>query len=94
MAVDSRYLTFVTNTTKFAENKIIPLDDDDILLRFGKAMFRFEAGEDIPWKDKQIRYGLQLGRAGGEEKPKAKRRPTKAKGKQPKAKRRPTKAKR
>jgi len=63
----SQYIAFVTNKTGFGANKNISLDDDDTLLTFGKAMFRYEAGTDIPWKDEQIRYGLQLGRAGGKE---------------------------
>jgi Bacterial SH3 domain. len=68
----SHYISCVTRWTGFGANTKIDLDDDDTLLEFGKAMFHYEAGEAIPWTEKQILYGLQLGRAGGIEGPKAK----------------------
>jgi hypothetical protein len=39
--------------------------DDDNLLRFAKAMFRFEAGQPTPLSNAQIRYGFVIGRNGG-----------------------------
>ncbi|HEV3185743.1 MAG TPA: hypothetical protein VGZ49_12725 [Xanthobacteraceae bacterium] len=61
----SNYIKFVTKQTGFTANKAAPLDDDDVLLAFGKAMFRYEAGKAPPWKNAQILYGFKLGRAGG-----------------------------
>jgi len=63
----SAYVAFVTNKTGFGPTKKIPLNDDDTLLVFGKAMFQYEAGRPTPLKDEQIRYGLHLGRAKGKE---------------------------
>jgi hypothetical protein len=45
----------------------VALHNDDVLLAFGKAMFRYEAGRPTPLKDEQILYGLRLGRAKGSE---------------------------
>ena len=59
------YLNFVVNQTGFTARKKVPLDDDSVLLAFGKAMFRYEAGRPTPLKDEQILYGLRLGRARG-----------------------------
>ena len=61
----SNYIKFVKRQTGFSASKQVPLDDDDVLLPFGRAMFRYEAGEVLPWKNAQILYGLKLGRAGG-----------------------------
>jgi len=63
----SAYLTFVTKKTGFKARKVVSLDDDDVLLAFGKAMFHYEAGKASPLKEEQIRYGLQLGRVNGDE---------------------------
>ncbi len=63
----SAYIGFVTRKTGFAARTKVPLDDDDILSAFGKAMFHYEAGRPTPLKDEQILYGLQLGRAKGSE---------------------------
>lgn len=43
---------------------------DDILLKFAKAMFRYEAGRDPPWLDAQIRYGFALARGEVQHNPK------------------------
>lgn len=41
----------------------VKLDGDDAnLLKFAKAMFRYEAGEDLPWSDAQLLYGFSLAR--------------------------------
>lgn len=58
----SDYLNFVVKRTGLPASKEVRLDDDDTLLVFGKAMFRYEAGKPIPWSDEQILYGLKLGR--------------------------------
>jgi hypothetical protein len=39
--------------------------DETTLLRFAKAMFRYEAGAAIPWTDNQIRFGFALSRNAG-----------------------------
>jgi peptidoglycan hydrolase-like protein with peptidoglycan-binding domain len=61
----SNYIQFVSKQTGFSPSKVIALDNDDDLLTFGKAMFRYEAGRPTPLKDEQIRYGLKLGRSKG-----------------------------
>lgn len=63
----SEYLAFVVKQTGFDEGTKVRLDDDGMLMAFGKAMFRFEAGRKTPLKDEQIQYGTQFGRlhAGG-----------------------------
>lgn len=58
----SEYLAFVAARTGFASGKEISLDDDDDLLTFAKAMFRYEAGRETPLSDEQIRYGVDFGR--------------------------------
>jgi Putative peptidoglycan binding domain len=63
----SNYVSFVTRQTGFTARKKVPLDDDNVLLAFGKAMFHYEAGRSTPLKDEQILYGLRLGRARGSE---------------------------
>lgn len=35
----SAYISFVTRQTGFSSRKKVPLDDDGVLLAFGKAMF-------------------------------------------------------
>jgi hypothetical protein len=61
----SNYIKFVTGQTGFSSAQEIKLDDLDALLKFGKAMFRYEAGESLPWSDEQIIYGLNFGQAHG-----------------------------
>ncbi|SDE71964.1 Protein of unknown function [Bradyrhizobium brasilense] len=61
----SNYVRFVARQTGYADDHAIPLDDDDVLLAFGKAMFHYEAGGPTPLSDAQIRYGLNLGRHDG-----------------------------
>jgi len=61
----SAYIRFVTSQTGYSARKKVPLDDDDVLLAFGKAMFRYEAGQATPLKDEQILYGFKLGRVKG-----------------------------
>lgn len=59
----SKYVTFVTKHTGLAKNYEIKLsDDDDNLLKFAKAMFRYEAGKETPLSDEQIMYGFKLAR--------------------------------
>lgn len=62
----SNYVKFVKAQTGFDETARVGLDDDAVLLAFGKAMFRYEAGRASPLSDEQILYGLRLGRAGGD----------------------------
>jgi len=62
----SNYVRFVERKTGFDEDKEIPLDDDAILLAFGKAMFAYEAGRATPLSDAQILFGLRVGRADGD----------------------------
>jgi D-alanyl-D-alanine carboxypeptidase len=62
----SNYIRFVERKTGLAEEHRIPLDDDETLLAFGKAMFQYEAGRPTPLSDKQIVFGLRLGRADGD----------------------------
>jgi hypothetical protein len=59
----STYYKVVSERTGFGQDKVIPLDNDAVLLPFAKAMFHYEAGRAIPWSDEQILFGLQLGRA-------------------------------
>jgi peptidoglycan hydrolase-like protein with peptidoglycan-binding domain len=61
----STYVRFVTKQTGFTARKKVSLDDDAVLLAFGKAMFRYEAGRPTPLQDAQITFGLHLGRAKG-----------------------------
>lgn len=48
-----------------ANHEIKLLGDDDTLLKFAKAMFRYEAGTSIPWSDAQILFGFALSRSMG-----------------------------
>jgi hypothetical protein len=59
----SAYLQFVVKRTGFAPDTAIDLANDQQLLQFGSAMFRYEAGRDLPWSNDQILYGIRGGRA-------------------------------
>jgi hypothetical protein len=59
----SAYIAFVTDKTGFTARKKVGLDDDAVLLRFGKAMFHYEAGRGSPLHDEQILYGFQFARS-------------------------------
>lgn len=63
----SGYLRFVTARTGFSARKKVNLDDDDMLLSFGRAMFHYEAGRATPLRTEQVLYGLRLGRNRGSE---------------------------
>lgn len=55
------YLQQVLKWTGLGPDTDIPLTgDDSTLLKFAKAMFRYEAGRDIPWTDDQIIAGFDL----------------------------------
>jgi hypothetical protein len=58
----SAYLRFVLKRTGFDRNTVIDLDNDQQLLKFGSAMFRYEAGRELPWSDNQILFGIRSGR--------------------------------
>jgi hypothetical protein len=59
----SAYIRFVTEKTGFTARKKVDLDDDTVLLPFGKAMFHYEAGRASPLHDEQILYGLRFARS-------------------------------
>jgi len=59
----SAYLKFVLARTGFSRATVIDLNDDAQLLKLGRAMFRYEAGREIPWSDAQILSGFKCGRA-------------------------------
>jgi Putative peptidoglycan binding domain len=61
----SNYVQFVRKQTGYTETQKIDLDDDQVLLTFGKAMFQYEAGRTTPLADGQILYGFALGRNNG-----------------------------
>ena len=63
----SGYIRFVADKTGFSARKKVPLDDDDTLLAFGRAMFHYEAGRQTPLKNEQLLYGFRLGRNKGSE---------------------------
>jgi hypothetical protein len=68
------YAGTVSSWTGLPPNYTIQLDgsDDENLLKFAKAMFRYESGLwPLPWSDEQIRYGIAMGRNGGREPAKA-----------------------
>ncbi|RZN13907.1 TIGR02594 family protein [Bradyrhizobium sp. Leo121] len=68
----SRYLAQVRVWTKLPTSTEIKLyGDDDVLLGFAKAMFRYEAGRTLPWSDEQIRFGFDLARNHAAGKPQA-----------------------
>lgn len=56
----SEYEKYVIKQTGFELDKDIDLDNDDDLLKLGKAMFRYESGKPLPWSDAQILYGINL----------------------------------
>jgi hypothetical protein len=60
----SAYLKFVVKTTGLPASYEIKIDgtDDASLLKFAKAMFRYESGRETPLSDEQIAYGFKLGR--------------------------------
>jgi len=58
----SAYLQFVLKQTGFSADTVIDLDNDQQVLQFGRAMFRYEAGQTLPWSDDQLLYGIRGGR--------------------------------
>jgi len=60
----SAYLKFVVKSTGLPGTYEIKIDgsDDASLLKFAKAMFRYESGRETPLSDEQITYGFKLGR--------------------------------
>ncbi|MDA9432177.1 hypothetical protein [Bradyrhizobium sp. CCBAU 51627] len=58
----SAYIQFVAKTTGFTPDTTIDLNDDQQVLTFGKAMFRYEAGRPLPWSDDQVLCGIRGGR--------------------------------
>lgn len=58
----SQYVNFVVRYTNFPPEMEVDLSNDVMLIKLGKAMFRYEAGSETPLLDEQIRYGLNLGR--------------------------------
>jgi hypothetical protein len=58
----SAYLQFVLRQTGFSAGTVIDLNNDQQVLQFGRAMFRYEAGQALPWSDDQILYGIRGGR--------------------------------
>lgn len=58
----SAYVQFVAKTAGFSPDTVIDLDNDQQVLQFGHAMFRYEAGRTLPWSDAQILYGIRGGR--------------------------------
>jgi uncharacterized protein (TIGR02594 family) len=62
----SAYVTQVVKWTGLSPDQQIDLyQDDELLLLFAKAMFRYEAGRSTPLSDAQVLYGFELGRNGG-----------------------------
>jgi hypothetical protein len=60
------YARTVSQWSGLPPDRVIVLTgDDDNLLKFAKAMFRFEAGQPTPLSDAQILYGFAIGRNGG-----------------------------
>jgi hypothetical protein len=58
----SAYVQTVAKMTGFTPDTVINLNDDQQVLKFGKAMFRYEAGRPLPWSDDQILCGIRGGR--------------------------------
>lgn len=59
----SAYTTFVVKQSGLKADYEIKLKgDDENLLKFAKAMFRYEAGKNTPISDEQIIYGFNLAR--------------------------------
>lgn len=65
----SSYIGQVVRWTTLEENEEINLEDDEQLLEFAKAMFRYEAGRVTPLKDEQIVAGFRFARARSSGKP-------------------------
>jgi hypothetical protein len=59
----SAYVQFVLKQTGLSADTAIDLNNDQQVLQFGRAMFRYEAGQPPPWSDDQILYGIRGGRA-------------------------------
>ena len=59
----SAYVQTVSKNTGYTQDTVIDLNDDQQVLKFGKAMFRYEAGKALPWSDDQILCGIRGGRA-------------------------------
>src|SRR5262249_42386997 len=59
----SAYIAFVVKATGFTPDTVIDINNDQQVLTFGRAMFRYEAGRPPPWSDDQILYGIRGGRA-------------------------------
>jgi hypothetical protein len=59
----SAYLQFVVKATGFSPDTAINLNNDQQVLQFGRAMFRYEAGRALPWSDDQLLCGIRGGRA-------------------------------
>jgi hypothetical protein len=60
----SAYEKFVVKTSGLPASYEIKIDgsDDANLMKFAKAMFRYESGRETPLSDAQIKYGFSLGR--------------------------------
>lgn len=58
----SAYIQFVAKATGFTPDTAIDLNNDQQVLTFGKAMFRYEAGRALPWGDDQVLCGIRGGR--------------------------------
>jgi hypothetical protein len=58
----SAYLQFVLKQTGFSPGTVIDLNNDQQLVQFGRAMFRYEAGRALPWNDDQLLCGIRGGR--------------------------------
>jgi uncharacterized protein (TIGR02594 family) len=56
------YVDFVEEFSGLSRATKIMLNDDGVLLRFAKAMFRYEAGRPTPLLDAQILHGFALAR--------------------------------
>lgn len=63
----STYYKQVAAWTGLAESQVIKLQGDDLtLLKFAKAMFRYESGVVTPLADSQIQFGFNLARGSAE----------------------------
>jgi len=59
----SAYVDFVSARTQLSPDHEVKLEgDDQNLLEFAKAMFRYEGGVDTPLSDEQIMLGFRLAR--------------------------------
>lgn len=59
---ESQYLPTVVKRMGLSPDTEINLNDDALLLRFSREMFRYEAGKPSPLSDAQIMYGFKLAR--------------------------------